>query len=360
MLERTPSLLVDMTLPHMIPAESALRMVRKVVQTLMYIRGQIDSTWEQLEFLLKQEMRRQEFEAQSQTTPIHGRHHDSQRRSQDVESDMIIPIKSLKEFLEVGEKTFTDLEESVYDQLYADLRQSLSQNSGPSSPRYISLALIFGSTFTTPNEQYMIRIGPLEPRSSSLAKNPEQNRLSSIANMSSEEQTRRRYEEQKWERTLVQKLMGIHIMPMSQPNPSDQPLLSSNDSHQEDLLSTIPLRQRTRTYLLTKAPAGKIFTGLFPQQQIVLHEDYPTPNHHKNNNEHITATQSCWNQGCKTERRGPRKSARWPIHHLHLFGPSVNTSELSSDSLNISGNQCSNDEMWYLVGSGIPILSPHL
>lgn len=39
--EQIPSMLVDMTLPRPIPAETALRMVRKTIQTLMYLRGQM-------------------------------------------------------------------------------------------------------------------------------------------------------------------------------------------------------------------------------------------------------------------------------------------------------------------------------
>ncbi|KAG0282816.1 hypothetical protein BGZ96_012814 [Linnemannia gamsii] len=125
--EQTPSMLVDMILPRPIPAETALRMVRKTVQTLMYIRGQMGSTWEQLEFLMMQENARQEQESQ---TRDHANFHDpylgtQNHASQDEdENDFVIPTKSLREFLETGQRTFVDLEESVYDQLYSDLRHS--------------------------------------------------------------------------------------------------------------------------------------------------------------------------------------------------------------------------------------------
>ncbi|KAF9905495.1 hypothetical protein EC991_001604 [Linnemannia zychae] len=359
----TPSMLVDMSLPRPIPAETALRMVRKIVQILMYIRGQMSSTWEQLEFLLNQEEMRQESDEQEQNQSFHG--HDAHLGTlnhdgldQEDENDFVIPTKSLKEFLETGERMFVDLEESVYDQLYSDLRQ-VTNAAGPQAhrARYISLALVFGTTFTTPKEQYMIRLGPLEARQSS-ATIARQAKATPSKPATLEQQK----EERKWERTLVQELMGIHTVSPNSPIRSADCDVTSRESPQGDSLSPLPLRQRTKAHLLMKAPAGRIFTGMFPQQQILLHEDYPTPSASLTSHapeQQPSGTQSCWSQGSRGVKDN-RKPARWPIQHLHLFGPSAVASEHSSDYNSNSNEVEDDDEMWYLIGPGIPILSPLL
>lgn len=278
---------------------------------------------------------------------------------------------------------FVDLEESVYDQLYSDLRHSSTptfSNTSTLPPRYISLALIFGTTFTTPKEQYMLRIGPIEPRLPSPSSSTPSSAythnlnphlpasLSTTTRISPEEQASRTREEKKWDRLLIQNLMGI--LPFSPP--SDQyPSNDHNQQQQEEgygsLLGTDPLRHRTKTHLLMRAPAGKIFTGMLPQQHLLLHQDYPTPSpspfqmDKEEQEEEVSATQSCWNQGC----RNHRKPARWPIHHIHIFGPSPAISSdqeqgqdlQHTDSQDMNGDE---DEMWYLIGSGIPLLSPLL
>ncbi|KAG0377896.1 hypothetical protein BGX24_005221 [Mortierella sp. AD032] len=349
-----------MKLPRPIPAETALRMVRKIVQTLMYIRGQMGSTWEQLEFLLNQEKMRQEFEEQEQDQSFHGHdphlgtfNHDS--LDQDDENDFVIPTKSLKEFLETSERMFVDLEESIYDQLYLDMRQTTTTTSPPQRPRYISLALVFGTTFTTPKEQYMIRLGPLEPRPLSTTSTQQAHVASSIPTPEHQR------EEKKWERVLIQELMGIHTIT------TDGTELQQGC---ESLSAAAPLRHRTRVHLLMKAPAGRIFTGIFPQQQVLLHEDYPTPSasitSQDSQEEERSVTQSCWSKGSKGFR-GSKKQARWPIHHLHLFGPSAVVLDQDSYHANNNGDVVgdnddddNDDEMWYLIGPGIPILSPLL
>lgn len=108
-----------------------------------------------------------------------------------------------------------------------------------------------------------------------------------------------------------------------------------------------------------KAPTGHIFTGMFPQQQIHLNQDYPTPSSfiEEEVQEVVSATQSCWNQGCRTRSGGgggSKKQVRWPIHHLHIFGP---TQGVAPEQEQEDGTE---DEIWYLVGPGIPILSPLL
>ncbi|KAG9061110.1 hypothetical protein KI688_007739 [Linnemannia hyalina] len=382
-------MLVDMTLPRRIPAETALRMVRKVVQTLMYLRGQMATSWDQLEVLLMQENMRQEQEqeleqgSQSHKDSFHhdphlGTRNHAQDEDDDNENDFVIPTKSLREFLETGERMFVDLEESVYGQLYSDLRHSstpTSANTSTPPPRYLSLALIFGTTFTTPKEQYMLRIGPLEPRlpspssstpSSAYIHNPHPTNLPAplpaTTEISPKEQANRTREEKKWDRLLIQNLMGI--LPF--PPPSDQYPSSDHNQQQQEgygsLLGTDPLRHRTKTHLLMRAPAGKIFTGMFPQQHLLLHQDYPTPSRSRSPSqidkdgqvEEVPATQSCWNQGC----RNHKKPARWPIHHIHIFGPS---SDQDTDNQGMNGDVDEDeDEMWYLIGPGIPLLSPLL
>lgn len=393
----TPSMLVDMTLPRHIPAETALRMIRKVVQTVMYLRGQMATSWDQLEVLLMQENMRQEQEELEQGSQSHegsfyddphlGTRNHAQDEDDDTGNDFVIPIKSLREFLETGERMFVDLEESVYDQLYSDLRHSsiaTIANTSTPLPRYISLALILGTTFTTPKEQYMLRIGPLEPRlpspssstpsSSAYTHNPNSRLptpLHTTAGISPEEQANRTREEKKWDRLLIQNLMGI--LPSS--TPSDQ--YPSNDHNQlqegyGSLLGTDPLRHRTKTHLLMRAPAGKIFTGLLPQQHLHLHQDYPTPSPSPSQmdkavrqEEDVSATQSCWNQGC----RNHKKPARWPIYHIHIFGPSpaLSSDQVLEHDVQHTDNQVMNkdmdeneDEMWYQIGPGIPLLSPLL
>lgn len=278
---------------------------------------------------------------------------------------------------------FADLEESVYDQLYSDLRHSSTptnaNTSTPPPPRYISLALVFGTTFTTPKEQYMLRIGPLEPRlpspssstpSSAYTHNPNSRLpapLPTATMISPEEQANRTREEKKWDRLLIQNLLGI--LPPSPPSDL-YPSSDRNQRQQEGyggLLGTDPLRHRTKTHLLMRAPAGKIFTDMLPQQHLLLHQDYPTPSpsslqiDEDGQEEEVSATQSCWNQGC----RNHKKPARWPIHHIHIFGPSpaVTSDQEQEQDLPHTDNHGMNedkDEMWYLIGPGIPLLSPLL
>ncbi|KAF9147191.1 hypothetical protein BG015_011217 [Linnemannia schmuckeri] len=367
------------------------------------------STWEHLEFLLMQENMRQDMESQQGHSCFYDPHLGTQNHAQnndDEENDFIIPTKSLREFLEIGERMFVDLEESVYDQLYFDLRHSTTPDSAtiftpPTSgtslprpqqqPRYISLALVFGTTLTTLTEQYMIRIGPLEPRLPSPSSSTPSNTTYSnhvatpplTAPISVDEQARRTREEKKWDRLLIQNLMGIHTTfptyssdqhrSTNESDYSEQQYQQQQQQQGNNLLGTNPLRHRTKTHLLMRAPAGKIFTGMFPQQHLVLHQDYPTPSpipspfqmeEDGDQGQEVSATQSCWNQGCRTTSKKP---ARWPIHHIHIFGPSSSsaiTSEQEQDSRDMDsedvdeGNK--DDEMWYLIGPGIPLLSPLL
>lgn len=99
-------MLVDMTLPRSIPAETALRMIRKVVQTLMYLRGQMATSWDQLEVLLMQENMRQEQELEQGSQshedsfyhdPHLGTQNHAQDEDDDTENDFVIPTKSLRE-----------------------------------------------------------------------------------------------------------------------------------------------------------------------------------------------------------------------------------------------------------------------
>lgn len=100
-------MLVDMTLPRHIPAETALRMIRKVVQTVMYLRGQMATSWDQLEVLLMQENMRQEQEELEQGSQSHegsfyddphlGTRNHAQDEDDDTGNDFVIPIKSLRE-----------------------------------------------------------------------------------------------------------------------------------------------------------------------------------------------------------------------------------------------------------------------
>jgi hypothetical protein len=170
-------------------------------------------------------------------------------------------------------------------------------------------------------------------------------------------------EEKNWERALVRELMGIHTVSSGSPTyPADCDHTNIDGLQQEDSLSTMPLCYRTKTHLLMKAPAGHIFTGMFPQQQIILHEDYPSPSAlvaDKTRGEELSITPNCRSLGSRGVRDN-RKPARWPIQHLHLLGPSAVALEQRSDYTSNSDSIEDDDEMWYLIGPSIPILSPLL
>ncbi|KAF9381129.1 hypothetical protein BGX21_002174 [Mortierella sp. AD011] len=310
-----------------------------------------------------------------------------------------VPIKSLQEFLQTGERMFVDLEESIYSQLYQHLKSesgsasSSTPASGPSSPRlYISLALLFGTTITTPKEQYMIRIGPLEPQQGLLievgSRNFSLGEIDSASNappplpslptplsaapwhsnetysnvnaeQKREQDQKRSREEKTWERKLVQQIMGITSIMDTETDQEQQ----QQDSYEQPSVSSFQssnssLSNRTRVHLLTKAPAGLIFQGLLPKQMITIQEDYSLRD---------IETANLYNAETDTDSNislsaGRRK--RWPVHHIHVFGP-ASSHTLSSSSLSLSSSLPSStsdaqDEIWYQVGPGIPILSPLL
>ncbi|KAF9089923.1 hypothetical protein BGX29_011797 [Mortierella sp. GBA35] len=357
-------MLVDMTLPRPIPAGTALRMVRKIVTTLMYLRGQMGSTWDQLEILMMQERMRMEAEEQQDENYQHSCQ-NNHSQDNDEGDDFVIPTRSLKEFLETGQRMFVDLEESIFAQLLSDLRQRTTSTLGRQGHRYISLALIFGTTPTTPKEQYMIRIGPLEPQQYTIPPIPTTTtstehiiRHQTVELRSPEETQRRSREEKKWERGMLQELMGLHITTLSTV-PDIQDENEDENSRHTDLLDSTALRNRTRVHLLMKAPAGQIFMGMLPQQQLILHEDYPTPSATVTT---TTMVDPLLHGG--GGRNGIKKRAKWPIHHLHMFGPSsaatVVEEDLDGQEQQQQQDDEDEDEMWYLIGPGIPILSPLL
>ncbi|KAG0356695.1 hypothetical protein BGZ54_000650 [Gamsiella multidivaricata] len=450
------SMLVDMTLPRPIPAKAALRMVRTSIKTLMYMRGVIDTPWEQLEQMLQIELHLQEQEqeheqdgdSQDQGTHAAGSHGITKHSNR---NDTTIPTKSLQGFLETGERMFIDLEESIYIQLYSYLKSSSfatpssistssitsvelplnpksTRLSTSSTPRlYISLAVVFGTTVTTPKEQYMIRIGPLEPQQPLWTRIPTPSPSAPLLSLQSDiagagssgvrtamsslsghvrgdnangvhaavdmdmdvdtshvsshqhaaKDPKLAHEEKIWERKLVQQIVGInnitHIV-----DPSTQ--YHQHQQHQEDnSLSTVILPGRTKVHLLIKAPSGLAFQGLLPKQMVAFQEDYSlyeiTSARQERERERSgaalgeVAAPHASMTGGTIGNNNAKKKKRWPIHHLHVLGPlsaeSTATMEPCMTSLEGSGH-CSGtdmeeddktDEIWYQVGSGIPILS---
>ncbi|KAF9206484.1 hypothetical protein BGZ49_002352 [Haplosporangium sp. Z 27] len=361
------SMLADLSLPRPISAKTALKMVRTTIKMIMYLRGQMGSTWEQLEQMLQLEQLRREQEQEQEQESFNQESYTSAKDESNDDNYINIPTKSLKEFLQTGERMFVDLEESIYSQLYHRLKSGLSQPQDPESPvkpsnpkLYISLALLFGSTITTPKEQYMIRIGPLEPQKALLKELGSHDRSFGIevnANQGSEselqQEQKRVHEERIWERKLIQQIMGITSIMDTDEQQYEQSTVSSTTS--------IPLSNRTRVYLLTKAPAGLVFQGLLPKQMISIQEDYSLDSIIE------TRKQGYANSGTSVSAATGTKRKRWPVHHVHVLGPNfqhtASSSSSPSSTLLISPSypqKTPHNDIWYQVGPGIPTLSPLL
>ncbi|KAG0206129.1 hypothetical protein BGX28_002382 [Mortierella sp. GBA30] len=206
-----------------------------------------------------------------------------------------------------------------------------------------------------------------------------------------QEQRRRRQEEMQWERKLAQEIMGISLM-ANQQDQQQQPSFAlaseqqkqtanhDNDGDDIDAAARVdiiadypPLSSRTKVHLLMKAPAGLVFEGLLPKQMLLLQEDYSV---------HTIEALSTRTKDISAGITGKKKRGRWPIHHLHILGPRrypaapSNPSEVpKSSSLSthrpILHNQADaenrtldldtrGEDIWYQVGSDIPVLSSSL
>ncbi|KAI8602913.1 hypothetical protein EDD21DRAFT_57207 [Dissophora ornata] len=441
------SMLVDMNLPRPIPAKTAIRMACTSIKTIMYMRGQMGSPWDQLEQMLQLEQFQEEDRLQPED-PCHvlmssAAQAPAVRWNSAWNSDSTIPTKSLREFIQTGERMFVDLEESIYSQLYDHLRSSAtylpsstlssSSSTTPSTPKlFITLALIFGATISTPKEQYMIRIGPLEAQqtvcmnrsattsllqpsysvphsaadsgsiveqsvrrsechSSTTAENetrpqkepdtdlnrPYTRAIEQHATFLEEQELHQRQdqkrgrEEKTWERRLIQQIMGI-----SSVSSDALPLQHSVTFANTPILSSpSPLPAgRSKGHLLMKARSGLVFQGMLPKQTIYLQEDYCLDD--------ISAVNICQGPsgpgvGGGSMVQSPnltgdvyKKTARWPIRHIHVLGPFSSSSPVplstsGHDSVVPALSHTDNtdspvDEIWYQVGSGIPVLSPLL
>ncbi|KAF9907240.1 hypothetical protein BX616_000501 [Lobosporangium transversale] len=441
------SMLVDMGLSRPIPVKAALRMIRAAIKTLLYMRGQMSSPWEQLEQLLKLEIARQAQEQGQEQKQglVHGQEQGQGQRQEHYRHQP--PIQSLQEFLETAESMFVDLEGSIYAQLFSRLQQQQKQSSlhyiqpqtsfpnansgsinaqqtttsvpltmaqarsppGNSNDLYISLAVVFGNTLTVPKEQYMIRIGPLEPQQALLLSTPpitvydpiattttttnnfvhnlHNNDRIPLSNLSDyhriyhgysnmhlddkgheyhpryhqhrhrqqqqeqeqkqkQKQTR---EEKAWERKLLHQIIGMTSVVADTDSKTGNELSNGGSrGYQEQPNQLSPsLPSRAKVHLLLKAPSALTFQGLFPKQMIVLPEDFSV-------SEAQRASKSTSSLVADNRSRNSNRKKRWPVHHLHIFGPSTSASE--------SGGSASAElpEIWYEVGSGIPPLSPLL
>ncbi|KAG0090020.1 hypothetical protein BGZ92_003810 [Podila epicladia] len=354
------SQIVDITLPTSISAKAALCMVQTTVKTLI--------PWDQLEMLVKVDQQEQEEQEQEEHGLDHalGARYAPSRSIKKSSSSM----KPLQEFLEAGEKMFTTLEEAVYNQLYQQLKQArapqiprtafsdattasteLMSSSPPSQlPVVLSLALIFGTTLSTPKEQYMIHIGPMTPQQPLLSAT-----TSSISGTSSSDQANDENEtdyerdealknqlhrmERQWERRLVQGLMGIRIM-------DDSTSTSTQDPQQEQAhfletgASTLP---KTKVLLLMKAKSGQIIDGMLPKLALDLQEDF-APEFSSTLPLSSSSPSSPATTAPKTTEKLAQKKKRWSIHHIRVMGP-------RSETLPDNGQE---DDIWYQVGPGLP------
>ncbi|KAF9337206.1 hypothetical protein BG006_005927 [Podila minutissima] len=384
------SQIVDITLPSPISAKAALRMVQTTVKTLMYMRGLLSSPWEQLEMLVKMDQQEQEEQEQEeQEQEEHDLDHALGARDSPSRSIKRNPssMKPLQEFLEAGEKMFTTLEEAVYDQLYQQFKQarapqilrtafsdattasmepiSSSPLPPPQSPVVLSLTLIFGTTMSTPKEQYMIHIGPLKPlqpllsattSSLSEASSNDQANDENETDHEKEEALRNQLQrlERQWERRLVQGLMGIQIMDNSASTSTQDP--QQQQAHfLETGASTLP---KTKVLLLMKTKSGQIIGGMLPKLALDLQEDFapefsstlppssssPSSSSPSSSSPSSSSSSSSTAATSKTAEKLARKKKRWPIHHIRVMGPRPET-------LPDNGQE---DDIWYQVGPGLP------
>lgn len=259
---------------------------------------------------------------------------------------------------------FSTLEEAVYDQLYQQLKKAqapqpkipfshattastelVSSSPPPPSPIVLSLALIFGTTLSTPKEQYMIHIGPLKPQQPLSAATSSVPATTSNDQANDENETdhardealriQLRRMERQWERRLVQDLMGIQIMD------SDTSSAAAQDPSQAHFLdtgaSTLP---KTKVLLLMKAKAGQIIDGMLPKLALHLQEDFApefsSPSSMPSSSTPLTSN---------VTEKPTQKRKRWPIHHIRVMGPRPET-------LQLDGGQ--EDDIWYQVGPGLP------
>ncbi|KAF9563639.1 hypothetical protein EC968_004795 [Mortierella alpina] len=190
------------------------------------------------------------------------------------------------------------------------------------------------------------------------------------------EQRWRRQEEMQWERRLFQDIMGLSLVDDQPPSALESEITSADSVPVDSIAHSPVLASRTKVHVLMKAPQGRIFDGLFPKQMLSLKEDYsidaieerPPPKLEPNASGSTSAAARVAAEAISEKRR-----TRWPIHHLHILGPRTFPKESSTSPPLSRGatppetptppEQKSSDpdapeeEIWYQIGSDIPVLS---
>ncbi|KAG0031508.1 hypothetical protein BGZ82_006955 [Podila clonocystis] len=220
-------------------------------------------------------------------------------------------------------------------------------------PVVLSLALIFGTTLSTPKEQYMIHLGPLKPQQPVLSTTTS-SLSATVSNDQANDENETDHErdealrnqlqrmERQWERRLVQGLMGIRIMDDSTSTSAQDPQQQQQQTHfLEAGASTLP---KTKVLLLMKAKSGQIIDGMLPKMALDLQEDF-TPELSPTSPPASSSSTSAVTRSKTTEKLAQKKK-RWPIHHIRVMGPRPET-------LHDSGQE---DDIWYQVGPGLPAM----
>ncbi|KAF9313102.1 hypothetical protein BG003_005607 [Podila horticola] len=358
------SQIVNITLPSSISAKAALQMVQTTVKTLI--------PWDQLEMLVKMDQQEQEEQEQEEQDLDHTETLGTRSTPSRSIKRNPSPMKPLQEFLEAGDKMFTTLEEAVYDQLYQQLKKARAPSlprtafsdtttantdpmpsSPPHQPIILSLALIFGTTLSTPKEQYMIHLGPLTPQLSLLSTTTsclsasvfnDQAKDEDETNHESDEALRNQLHrmERQWERRLVQGLMGIRIVDDSTSTSAQDPQQQQQQANfLETGASTLP---KTKVLLLMKAKSGQIIDGMLPKLALDLQEDFELE---FSSTSAPSSSSSSAATTTRTTEKPAQKTKRWPIHHIRVMGPRPKT-------MPDSGQEDNN--IWYQVGPGLPTM----
>ncbi|KAF9109147.1 hypothetical protein BGX27_007941 [Mortierella sp. AM989] len=161
---------------------------------------------------------------------------------------------------------------------------------------------------------------------------------------------KRSREEKAWERRLIQQIMGITSIMDTDTQLDQQRHQYEQSSVSSFQLSPSALSNRTKVHLLMKAPSGLVFQGILPKQMVTVQEDYSLND--------IEAAKANSNSSSAAPISGGKKR-RWPIHHIHVFGPAPSHTPSSLSSTPVPALDTQN-EIWYQVGPGIPVLSPLL
>ncbi|KAG0236633.1 hypothetical protein BGW42_003049 [Actinomortierella wolfii] len=313
-----------------IPASTALKMIRTIIETIMFMRGQIPTTWQILQRTLNQERQK-----------MNHYHHDNCQsgiRSDNLDSiptANVALIRKLEGFLGPTEEMFTALGDAVMRE------QRRRAETRSSEMLVISVAFILGSTLSTPKELYHINVGPIQPlsycvsstASSSVSSGILQPTMVPVHNGHFVEEELSQREENEWIRRLAQLIIT---------NGYEYPTSSA---------------PRMRAHLVMKAPPGREGEGLLPRQTLVLPESEQSQGLSSTPSSCFDNQQDSDSSSMLSPLPPCPSTVRYPVYTCHIIGPETYRSVNNASTVYTMDRVPPPTSIWYQAGPSLPTLS---